>query len=101
MCRSRWIDRPAGGGDYFDYFRWGFDCFDFVYLECNSQPFGYVAESLCVVMSTIDQHMMIATAADVVVVVVAVGDVVAPHFYEAFIFQGSIITGESERNKHN
>lgn len=78
MCQSHWIDRPADDGDYYDCFRWGFDCFGFFCLGCNNQPFGYVAESLFVVMSTIDQHMMIAAA----VVAVVVDGVVVRYFYE-------------------
>lgn len=63
MYRSRWSGPSPGDDNCYDYCRWDSGCFGFVGLACNSQPFGCVAVSWCVVMSTIDQHTMIAAAA--------------------------------------
>lgn len=77
MCRPRWSDPPALDDDnYYDYFRWDFDCYDCVCLACNSRPFGCAAVSLCVVMNTIDQRTM-----SLAVVAAAVGDGVYHRFY--------------------
>lgn len=65
MCRLHLSAPPPDDDNYFDCLRWDFDCYDFVYLSYNSRPFGYVAGSLCVVMSRNDQRMTAVDTADV------------------------------------
>lgn len=68
MCQSHWSDLPFAGDNYGDDYllHWDFGCFDgFVCLVCSRiRPLDYAAESWCVVMSTIDQHMLTAVADD-------------------------------------
>jgi hypothetical protein len=60
VCQLHLSALPPDVDNYYDYFRWDYDCFDCVGLVCNSRPFDCVAVSLCVVMNTIDRHMMTA-----------------------------------------
>lgn len=59
MCRSQWSVLPLDDADYGYYCHWDCDCYDSVYLACNS-PAHAEAESLSVAMNMIDRRRRIA-----------------------------------------